>query len=303
MDDQGDRVQDYTDQVRVRIDRRCSSCSSWTSAGTSTNTSYYRLEDTRYDFRSSDDGYAEDVLYVEFKNDNFDYRIRVYDSSDSSIEGEEIVYMTSSSTSSDDIDEIVLRTNDSTPDVDDQVDLIVELEDASGYRVENATPRISFDVFYRDGDEWRRTTSSSYVDSNYDQYTFRSSDDGYVRLHNAIEFKRDLQYKVTVELDQDTRIDDELIFTVGDADEVGTTTDDAEVFVVDVPTTSIALGDRIDVTIDARTFANEISTRYRGDSEFSVQEVVTPGVSNRRTPFNGDYTLYLDDYEMDSSDD
>ncbi len=302
LDEDGDRAEEYRGTVEFRVFRRNNNGSSYVEI-TSNSSSYYDIEDDDYTFTSSDDGYAYREIWIEFENDSYDYKVEVQDENDSSIDGEEIIYLGGSSSSNGDADNIKISTNDSTPDVNDYVDITLEIRDDDDDTVEDYTDKVEFLVYYYDNGTYKRTTSSSFFTLSDDEYDFESSDDGEVRLSNWIKFKKDRKYKLVVEDKDDSSIDGEKIFTVGDADDLDTTTSDPDQFAIELLTKDIETNERIDLKVVAITEDNERSINYREKVEFKVQEVDDAGKTNWSTPDNGDYSRYLSTYTFTSSND
>jgi len=120
-----------------------------------------------------------------------------------------------------DINDFQVTTDDSSPDTYQRVDLRIKARDDDWDTVADYRGTIRFEVYYRtsSSSSWTKTTSSTYFElkSSYDNtYTFRSSDNGYAILYDAIRFNRDYEYKVKVIDDDSSSIYGERIFDVGD---------------------------------------------------------------------------------------
>ncbi|HCY21391.1 TPA: hypothetical protein DIC40_06140 [Patescibacteria group bacterium] len=106
-----------------------------------------------------------------------------------------------------DVDNFYVTTDDTTPSINQRVDLKIKARDSDNGTVTDYTNAVEFVVYYKtsSSSSWRETTSSTYfeLDDDYeDGYDFSSSDDGYVTLTDAIRFKKDYEYKVEV-VDED----------------------------------------------------------------------------------------------------
>ena len=220
-DEDNETVEDYTNAVEFTVYYRTSSYNSWRE----TSSSYYFEFDNDYedgyDFSSSDDGYVTLYDAIEFKK-SYDFKVVVEDEDDSDIYWERIFYVGDDWGNDDnDVDNFYVSTNDSSPDTYEPVDLKIKARDEDNETVEDYTNAVEFTVYYRtsSSSSWRETSSSYYFefDNDYeDGYDFSSSDDGYVTLYDAIEFKKPYDFKVVVEDEDDDDIYWERIFYVGD---------------------------------------------------------------------------------------
>ncbi|NCQ81437.1 hypothetical protein GW750_01255 [bacterium] len=87
-----------------------------------------------------------------------------------------------------------------------------EIEDENGDTVEDYRNGVEFSVYFRLSTNGNRTktTSSSYYELNdtyKNGYTFRSIDDGEKKITNFIRFKRDYDFRVDVEDEDDSSVD------------------------------------------------------------------------------------------------
>ena len=161
-DDSDDTVTDYDGTVDFKVYYRSSSSS---SRILTTSSTYYEIDtdyDDGYEFTSSDDGEADLTNFIKFKKNNYDYKVRVYDDSDTSIY-EEITFDVWSSSSSNwfsssDIDKVEAV-------YDQWTDMINNLEDDYPKLKTNNTRQNMSDDLY---DEMENIVN--WDDSVYDNY-------------------------------------------------------------------------------------------------------------------------------------
>ena len=87
-------ISDFSDTVNFKVYYKSSNSSSWIQT---TSSSYYAMASNYssygYSFSSYDNGIANLSNFIEFKNSSYDYKVRVYDSNNSSIYKEIIYYV------------------------------------------------------------------------------------------------------------------------------------------------------------------------------------------------------------------
>jgi hypothetical protein len=213
----------YRGTILFEIYYKSPSASTWTKTTSST---YYDInddyEDNEYTFRSADNGVFEEVYFIKFKKEDYQYKIVVVDEDDDDIDGEKTFTVgEGDSTTNGDTDNFYLTTDDSTPTTSQEVDLTVKARDGTttdtSYR-----GTVQFEVYYKASGSytWVKTTSSTYyeMDSDYedDGYTFTSSNNGTKVFSNFIKFKKNnYSYKVIVYDEDDEDIEGYKTFTVG----------------------------------------------------------------------------------------
>ncbi len=93
-DSSNSTLTDFSDTVKFKVYYGNADNSSWTLT---TSSSYYAMASNYntygYNFDSSDNGYAQISNAIEFKNTNYDYKVRVYDENDTSIYKDIIFYV------------------------------------------------------------------------------------------------------------------------------------------------------------------------------------------------------------------
>jgi len=234
----------------------------------------YDLNRTSYTFTSSDNGEHDFSNLVTFNDDSYDYRLVVYDNSDSGIEGTKTFSLNGDGNNNNyNTDNFYVTTDDSTPSLNQLVDLTVKARDGTSTDT-SYRGKIEFEVRYRASGNTNRTktTSLSYYEMKYpykdNGYTFNSSNNGNITITNFIRFRRtDYEYKVIVMDTDDNDIEGYRTFTIGtvdsndnyDTDNFYMTTDDS------TPSTS----QRVDLTVKAR-YSTTTDTAYRGTVQFEV---------------------------------
>lgn|GEM_PF-803995 len=211
----------YRGTVQFEVYYKASSSSTRTKTTSST---YYEMssnyQNNGYTFKSSDNGDREEVYFIKFKKQDYQYKIYAYDENDETIDGEK-TFTIGGSTTNGNTDNFYLTTDDSTPTTLQEVDLTIKARDGTttdtSYR-----GTVQFEVYYKASGAytWTKTTSSTYyeMDSNYEDngYTFTSSNNGTKIFSNLIQFKKNnYSYKVVVYDENDEDIEGYKIFTVG----------------------------------------------------------------------------------------
>ncbi|MDD3262885.1 MAG: hypothetical protein PHR61_03480 [Candidatus Absconditabacteria bacterium] len=310
-DDDNNTVEDYTNNVEFVVYYRTSSSSSWIETSSST---YFEFDDDYedgYDFSSSDNGDVTLSDAIRFKRD-YEYKVEVIDEDDDDISGYKVFYVGDDDDDDDDdyddVDNFYVTTDDSSPDTYQRVDLRIKARDNDNNTLTNYRGTIKFEVYYRtsSSSSWRETTSSTYFElkSSYDNtYTFRSSDNGYATLYDAIRFKRDYEYKVEVIDEDDDDISGYKVFYVGDDDDDDN--DDYDNFYITTDDSSPDTYQRVDIGIKARDDNNYTLTNYRGTIKFEVYYRTSSSSSWRETSSSTYFELdnqYEDDYTFSYSD-
>ena len=242
---------------------------------------------------------------LTFLNDSYDYRFVAYDTNNNIDETYKIFDFGNGYDGNDDnnndsnydADNFYVTTDDTTPAVNQQVDLTVKARDGTtiddGYR-----GTVDFEVRYRQiGTTTRtKTTSLSYYEMKYpyeaNGYTFNSSNDGEITITDFIRLrKKGYEYKVLV-VDNDNDIEGYKIFTVNETtnnnnntsnyntDNFSLTTDDA------TPT----LNQQVDLTVQARDGTTK-DTTYRGKIQFEVYKKASNATIWTLTTSANDFTM------------
>lgn len=261
--------EDYRGTVRFKVERK-----SWSSRISASST-YYTLARTSYTFTSSDGGEHEFADLVRFRNDNYDYRLVIYDDTNDIKEYKTFYLNTTNNDDEDtnyDTDSFTITTDDTTPAKNQYVDLTITAKDGStkdtSYR-----GTVKFEVRYKasGSSQWYKTTSLSDYEMKYpyedNGYRFTSSNAGQVTITDLIRFRKEwYQYKIKTIDTTDSSIKGEKIFTIGSTDD---NTDTEHNFYLTTDDTTPSTNQRVDLTIKARDNLSTY-TSYRGTMQFEV---------------------------------
>lgn len=116
----------YANTVRFEVYRRANSSESWSPiTSSSTDNTHYRISHINYSFSSNQNGVATLTNFIRFKSNSYDYKVRVVDSSNSSVYGEITYYLRNSGSSTDtsDIYRYAWQTSPALPQLYDYIDI------------------------------------------------------------------------------------------------------------------------------------------------------------------------------------
>jgi len=210
LDDSDDVITDYDgSNADVAVEYRTSSSS---TRRTATST-YASIDDTTPSF---DNGIAETNITFKY---NYEYRITVTDDSENIDDYKVFDVGGTSSSSNGDLDNFYVTKSDSSPDINEWVDLTIRARDNDNNTLTDYTDSVDFTVYYRTSSSNVRTptTSSNYysIGSNYvNGYDFSSSDDWSVTLNDFIKFRQKFEYKVVVEDSNDANLNGYTVFNL-----------------------------------------------------------------------------------------
>lgn len=265
QDDNEDKVEDFTDKVKFKVEVRDDTNNERDTA----TSSDYELDMTSYTFTSSDYGDHDFEELVRFKDDSNDYRLVVYDYDDSDIdEGYQVFDFGNGYDENDDednnnnndynTDNFYVTTNDSSPDRNDRVDLTIKARDGSSTD-KSYKGSVDFEVRYKESGYSNRnkvstSNSLSYYEMKYpyedDGYTFRTSNYGEITISDFIRFKREnYEYKVIVKDSDHSSTQGYKIFTVGS---VSNDSSDTDNFYLSSDDSSPSTSQYVDLTVKAR---------------------------------------------------
>lgn len=287
--------EDYRGTVKFKVERKSG------SSRVSATSSYYTLAKTSYTFTSSDNGEHEFNDLVRFRDDRYDYRLVIYDTTND-IEEYKTFYVNSDNNNDDeddsnyDTDSFTVTSNTSSPERNEYVDITIKAKDGSSIDT-SYRGTVDFEVRYKESGYSTRykTTSLSDYEMKYpyenNGYRFTSSNAGQVTITDFVRFRKEgYQYKVIVVDSEDDDIDGEKIFTIGDTDD---TNDDEYNFYLTTDDTTPTTNQRVDVTVKARDNTSTYTT-YRGKILFEVYKKAA-GASTRTL------TTSTNDFEMAST--
>lgn len=190
-DDNGSLQTSYDGTVKFKISRRLSSSSSWTDITSSnTDNSSYRVYSASYNFSSSDDGEYERSNFIKFYDDNYDYKLRVYDEDNTDMYGEIIFYLKTSggsSNSDSDATKFVGEFYPVAPTSSSFADLKLYVRDDDNDTVTDYTETVNFEIQKRTSPSATSRSKTTSCTLDEDDYKFTSSDDGYVKLDDLVK--------------------------------------------------------------------------------------------------------------------
>lgn len=294
----------YRGTVKFKVERK------YWSSRIEASSSYYTLERTSYTFNSTDAGIHKFTNFIKFKNNNYDYRLVIYDNNNNNIEGYKNFYINDNYNDYNNnnyynTDNFYVSTDDSTPNQYQTVDLTIRAKDGS-YTDTTYRGTIDFEVRYREiGNNYRtKTTSLSYYEMKYpyenNGLTFYSSNNGQVTITDFISFKRKgYEYKIIVN-DDNNNIEWYKIFTVNDDASYNSDTNDLYISTND---STPSLYQRINLGIRARD-GYYTDTSYRGTVDFEIYYKTSWSSTWTRTFSSNYYTMhssYEDGFTFSSS--
>ena len=203
-------IDDYNGRnAGITVEYRTSSSSSRNTA----TSSYVDIEDDNPSFSI---GYASTNITFKY---NYEYRITVTDDSENIDDYKVFDVGGTSSSSNGDLDNFYVTKSDSSPDINEWVDLTIRARDNDNNTLTDYTDSVDFTVYYRTSSSNVRTptTSSNYysIGSNYvNGYDFSSSDDWSVTLNDFIKFRQKFEYKVVVEDSNDANLNGYTVFNL-----------------------------------------------------------------------------------------
>lgn len=291
----------YRGTIRFNVERKSG------SSRVTASSSYYTLSRTSYIFTSSDGGIHEFQDLIKFRNDSYDYRIKIYDSTNTITTYKTFYVNEEEENEGDyDADNFYVSTDNSTPGINQYVDLTIKARDGSSTDT-SYRGNVEFEVYYRQigYTTWNKTTSLSYYEMKYpyedNGYSFSSSNNGQVTITDFIKLRREgYEYKIVV-IDDNNDIEGYKIFTIDDDDTNNSNTDN---FYITTDNSTPTTSQWIDLTIKARegTYSN---TSYRGTIQFEVY-YKAPSSSTRVLTTSTTYydinSSYNNGYTFTSSD-
>ncbi len=300
-------ITDFSDTVNFKVYYGHANTSSWTQT---TSSSYYTMSSDYntygYDFSSYDHGYISLSNFIQFKNSSYDYKVRVYDANNSSIYKEIIFYVNgnNSSYSNSNLSNFYITTDDTTPTLNQYIDLTVKARDSSNYTVSNYTDSINFKVYYKASTSsvWTQTTSSSYYTMSYlytNGYDFSSSDYGIAQLTSFIRFnKNNYQYKVRVYAENNTSIYKEITFTVGSSSSYSNINGFTSAQLSTVQSIYDRWNDVITALESSYPILRNSTTRHTKSNNLNIAmgEIINNSYNKTYSTYNEFYTAYLSWY-------
>ncbi len=197
-----------------------------------------------------------------------------------------------------------VTTDNSNPNTNERVDLSIKAMNNNNTTNTSYRGTVQFEVYYRlsSSDSRRTAYSNDFEFRSYynDEYSFRSSDNGYVTLTDYITFKKAYDFKVKV-IDTNNNIYWEKIFYLNE----NSNNTNINNFQISSNTSNLDTYDRTDITIRARDNNNYTATNYRGTIQFEVYYRLSSSDSRRYTSSSSLFEIdsyYKDGYTFRSSD-
>ncbi|MEI7558338.1 MAG: hypothetical protein WCJ45_06085, partial [bacterium] len=209
-----------------------------------------------------------------------------------------------SSYSNSNLSNFYITTDDTTPTLNQYIDLTVKARDSSNYTVSNYTDSINFKVYYKASTSsvWTQTTSSSYYTMSYlytNGYDFSSSDYGIAQLTSFIRFnKNNYQYKVRVYAENNTSIYKEITFTVGSSSSYSNINGFTSAQLSTVQSIYDRWNDVITALESSYPILRNSTTRHTKSNNLNIAmgEIINNSYNKTYSTYNEFYTAYLSWY-------
>lgn len=298
-DRNGNRVNNYIGTVRYVVEKRDTNSSFWYSASASD----YTLSTASRYISANQQGTLTVSDHLRFHN-NGNYRLRVYDSVNSSVNGYQEFTIWSSSNITNRFD---LSTNRSNLSTDEYANLTIKALHSNGYTNTSYNNTVRFEVYRRSSSSssWTNITNSSTNNSNYriydTSYRFTTSQNGVATLNNFIKFySNSYDYMVKVIDQSNSSLYGEIIFYVKNT---GTSTNtNVHRFIWSTSPRVPELYDNIAINIQSKD-GNNNNTNTTDRVTFSLERKLLP-TSNTwtKTGVNTACKLNTTSYTFNSSD-
>lgn len=204
-DSYGNLDTSFQDDVRFTVSKMDSYGSYYTA-----NSSDYYLNNTRYTFSSSDDGYVYLSNYLQF-NTSGTYKVRAENTRNGAI-ADTTFYVNTSCTSScwnssSSISNIGLETSSTNPSTNQYLSTYTTLRDYNNNRVYNYAGTIRYVVEKRDSSNynWYSASSSDYYLSPTSTY-FSTSDQWYKTISSQVVFYNNWYYRIKAYDDSNSNV-------------------------------------------------------------------------------------------------
>lgn len=244
----------YNNTVRFEVYRRSNSSSSWTNiTSSSTDNNNYRISTSSYTFWSSQNGIATITNFIRFYSNSYDYMVRVYDSSNSSLYGDIVYYVrtTGNTTNNGNIYRYVGRTSPVVPELYDNIALSLSAKNSNN-NTTSTTNSIRFALERKllpSSITWTNAWVSTACRLNTTQYTFNSFDNGQAYLNNLVRCTKKGFYRVKITDMSDSNVLWYIYFTILDTND----------FVTSLP--GFTSTQRTQVHEEYRTFMDQVNQR------------------------------------------
>ena len=185
-DRNGNRVYSYVGTIRFVVEKRDNNSSFWYNASTSD----YTISTTSRYLGSSQQGTISLSDHLRFSS-NGNYRVRVYDSANSDINGykEITVGGNGNNTSNNNVRRFVGSVSPRIPELYDTIGLNIVAKDSNNSTVTNMTDRVTLSIERKllpTSNVWTKVGVTTACKLNTTSYTFNSSDYGQANLTNVV---------------------------------------------------------------------------------------------------------------------
>lgn len=182
-----------------------SSSYDWNEITTSSlDNSAYRIFNSSYNFSSSyNNGSVTISNFIKFYSDDYDYKVRVVDDTNSNIYGEIIYYLKNSqngnnNNSTTDAYRFVATLYPNIPTLNSRFDVTVTAKNSSNGTVTNYSRRVNFTIEKKisaSSTRWT-TASTTYCKLSQNSYTFSYNDNGQRSLSDLVRCSRTGFYRI-----------------------------------------------------------------------------------------------------------
>ena len=213
----------YSNLVRFKVYRRISSSYDWNEITTSSlDNSAYRIFNSTYNFSSSyNNGSVSISNFIKFYSDDYDYKVRVVDDTNSSIYGEIIYYLKNTqdwnnSNSTINAYRFVATLSPTIPTLNSRFDINLVAKNSYNNTLSNYQRKVNITVERKltaSSKIWN-TASSTYCQLNQNSYTFSSSDNGQKYLSDLVKCSKTWFYRVKITDSSNTSVVGYTYFTI-----------------------------------------------------------------------------------------
>jgi len=225
VNDNNDTIENYNKEIIFEVRYKYK-----TSNRRSKTTSNYYFEINNTDNRDKDykngirfdrdwDGDHKFKKFINFKKDNYEYRLLVKEKDDTRMYGYDVIEIEDEGYSDDEVDEFEVSLSTDEAETDSRVDITVKAVDRHWNTVKDYNDDIIFTVQYKSSStSSRKDASSSYYkinnknnrDDDYDNWIKFDKDRNWrYRFDNFIKFNKEYEYRIIVEDDDNSRINGE----------------------------------------------------------------------------------------------
>lgn len=218
-DRNGNRVYSYVGTIRFVVEKRDTNSSFWYSASTSD----YTMSTTSRYLWSTQQGTISLSDHLRFSN-NGNYRVRVYDSANSDINGykEITVWGNGNNTSNNNVHGFVGSVSPRIPELYDTIGLNIIAKDSNNSTVTNMTDRVTLSIERKllpTSNVWTKVGITTACKLNTTSHTFNSSDYGQANLTNVVRCTKKWFYRIKITNSANSNVLWYVYFTIVDTDD------------------------------------------------------------------------------------